>query len=231
MGIKKGLTAKEVKALQLVNSGKSDLQAYLLTHNCSEKTASKNASKWFANARAKVSASDWFKLYNLDEERLAKEIDRKLRAQAPVVYQGIITNYTDDNFTFEPGKAYQLQDGNDLTIIAAGETVWHAMEAGKQLAAEGISTRVLDMSWLKPCDEEAVRKAAAETGRIITVEEHSKFGGLGAMVTEIISENPVPVRILGIPDENVVHGNSKEIFHYYGLDAEGIVKAAKTFVK
>lgn len=98
MGIKKGLTAKEVKALQLVNSGKSDLQAYLLTHNCSEKTASKNASKWFANARAKVSASDWFKLYNLDEERLAKEIDRKLRAQAPVVYQGIITNYTDDNF-------------------------------------------------------------------------------------------------------------------------------------
>ena len=139
--------------------------------------------------------------------------------------------YTDDNFTFEPGKAYQLQDGNDLTIIAAGETVWHAMEAGKQLAAEGISTRVLDMSWLKPCDEEAVRKAAAETDRIITVEEHSKFGGLGAMVTEIISENPVPVRILGIPDENVVHGNSKEIFHYYGLDAEGIVKAAKTFVK
>ena len=127
--------------------------------------------------------------------------------------------YTDDNFAFEPGKAYQLQDGNDLTIIAAGETVLHAMEAGKQL------------SWLKPCDEEAVRKAAADTGRIITVEEHSKFGGLGAMVTEIISENPVPVRILGIPDENVIHGNSKEIFHYYGLDAEGIVKAAKTFVK
>ena len=87
------------------------------------------------------------------------------------------------------------------------------------------------MSWLKPCDEEAVRKAAAETGRIITVEEHSKFGGLGAMVTEIISENPVPVKILGIPDENVIHGNSKEIFHYYGLDAEGIVKAAKEFVK
>ena len=139
--------------------------------------------------------------------------------------------YADDDFIFGPGKAFQLLDGDQLTIIAAGETVYHALQAGKQLAAEGIATRVLDMSWLKPCDEEAMKKAARDTGRIITVEEHSKFGGLGAMVTEILSENPVPVKIIGIPDENVVHGTSKEIFHHYGLDAEGIVRAAKTFVK
>lgn len=146
------------------------------------------------------------------------------RAAVPDVYE-------DDNFEFEIGKAVTLLEGNDLTIIGAGETVYHALEAGKQLAEKGIKARVLDMSWIKPCDEDAVKKAAAETGRIITVEEHSKFGGLGAMVCEIISENPVPVRIIGIPDENVVHGTNKEIFHYYGMDAEGIVKAAESFLK
>ena len=74
-------------------------------------------------------------------------------------------------------------------------------------------------------------KAAEETGRIITVEEHSRFGGLGAIVVETLSENPVPVRIIGIPDENVVHGNSHEIFAHYGLDKEGICKTALEFVK
>ena len=144
------------------------------------------------------------------------------RAAVPDVYE-------DDNFPFEIGKAVTLLEGNDLTIIGAGETVYHCLEAGKKLAEEGIHARVLDMSWIKPCDEEAIRKAAAETGKIITVEEHSKFGGLGAMVCEVISEKPVPVHIIGIPDENVVHGTNKEIFHYYGMDAEGIVAAAKNF--
>ncbi|MCF0191861.1 MAG: transketolase family protein [Prevotella sp.] len=138
--------------------------------------------------------------------------------------------YDDDNCQFEIGKAQMLQDGTDLTIIATGETVYHAYMAGKQLAAEGISTRVLDFASIKPCDEMAVIKAARETGKILTVEEHSQYGGLGAMVCEIISEAPVPVKILGIPDENVVHGTNTEIFHHYGLDAEGIVKAAKEFV-
>ena len=86
------------------------------------------------------------------------------------------------------------------------------------------------MSWIKPFDEEAIRRAAAETGRIITVEEHSRFGGLGAMVCETIAESPVPVRIIGIPDENVVHGTNAEIFHHYGMDAEGIAKSVTDFV-
>ena len=94
-----------------------------------------------------------------------------------------------------------------------------------------IVARVLDMSSIKPVDVEAIRKAAEETGRIITVEEHSRFGGLGAIVVETLSENPVPVRIIGIPDENVVHGNSHEIFAHYGLDKEGICKTALEFVK
>ena len=139
--------------------------------------------------------------------------------------------YGNDDFRFEIGKANVLLDGADLTVIGAGETVWHALEAGRRLKEQGIGARVLDLSWIKPFDREAVLAAARQTGRIITVEEHSRFGGLGALVTEALSEEPVPVRILGIPDENAVHGTSPEIFHHYGLDADGIVKAALDFVK
>ena len=146
------------------------------------------------------------------------------RAAVPDVYE-------DEHFTFEIGKANTLHEGKDLTLIGAGETVWHALQAARQLEEKGVSARVLDLSWIKPFDSEAVLKAARETGRIITVEEHSRFGGLGALVAEAVSEHPVPVRILGIPDENAVHGTSPEIFHHYGLDAEGIVKAALDFVK
>ena len=139
--------------------------------------------------------------------------------------------YADDDFDFEIGKANTLLDGGDITIIGAGETVYHALCAGRMLKERGVNARVLDLSWIKPFDREAVLKAARETGRIVTVEEHSRFGGLGALVTEAISEHPVPVRILGIPDENVVHGASLEIFHYYGLDAEGIVGAVLDMLK
>lgn len=137
--------------------------------------------------------------------------------------------YADDNFTFEVGKAITVAEGSDITIIATGETVYHAWQASLRLREQGIGARVLDMSWLKPFDEEAVRKAARETGRIVTVEEHSRYGGLGAMVCETLSEHPVPVRILGIPDENVIHGTNAEIFHHYGLDADGIVAAVLQF--
>jgi len=146
------------------------------------------------------------------------------RAAVPDVYEN-------DDFDFVLGKANMLLNGTDLTIIAAGETVYHAYQAGLMLQEKGIKARVLDMSSIKPVDAEAIRKAAEETGRIITVEEHSQFGGLGAIVVETLSENPVPVRIIGIPDENVVHGNSHEIFAHYGLDKEGICKTALEFVK
>lgn len=140
--------------------------------------------------------------------------------------------YENEDFTFEIGKSIQLQDGKDLTIIACGETVYHAYEAGKRLAAEGISTRVIDMHTLKPADTDAILRAARETGRIITVEEHSMYGGLGGIVTETVCAScPVPVKILGIPDENAIHGKPLEIFHYYKLDAEGIYQTAKDFIK
>ena len=144
------------------------------------------------------------------------------RAAVPDVYEN-------DEFEFRLGKANTVAEGADLTIIAAGETVYHALQASRSLEKKGVHARVLDLSCIKPFDADAVRKAAAETGRIITVEEHSIYGGLGALVTECISEHPVPVKILGIPDENVIHASSPEIFAYYGIDVAGIEKTALSF--
>lgn len=139
--------------------------------------------------------------------------------------------YEDDSFDFKIGKANTLMDGNDITIIGTGETVYHCFEAGKKLKEQGINARVIDMHTLKPADTEAILKAAKETGKIITVEEHSIFGGLGAIVAEtVVQNNPVPVKILGIPDENAIHAKPLEIFHHYGIDAEGIYKTAIEFL-
>jgi transketolase len=140
------------------------------------------------------------------------------RNAVPNVYEGL-------DCPFEIGKANLLMDGKDLTMIGTGETVYHCLEAAKILAGQGINARVLDMHTLKPFDAEAVVKAATETGRILTVEEHSVFGGLGAAVSEVVVQNrPVPMKLIGIPDENAVTGTSSEIFHHYGMDTEGIVK-------
>lgn len=137
--------------------------------------------------------------------------------------------YENDDFDCIPGKANVLRDGGDVAILATGETVCQAVAAADALAAKGIHTRVLDYTWIKPFDKEALHKAAEETGCIVTVEEHSVYGGLGALVTEELSENPVPVRILALPDEDMLHGSSKELFAHYGIDAAGIEKSAEEF--
>ena len=108
--------------------------------------------------------------------------------------------------------------------------MYHAYQAGLLLQKKGIEARVLDMASVKPFDREAVWEAARETKGIITIEEHSRYGGLGSMIAETLSEHPVPVRIIGIPDEHVVHGKSSEIFTHYGLDTEGIVRNVLSFV-
>jgi transketolase len=130
--------------------------------------------------------------------------------------------------TFVMGKAKQLRAGADLSIIACGEMLAHAKEAAETLERDGCSVRVIDMFTLKPFDVEAVIAAAQETGRIITVEEHSVNGGLGELVAHITAEHcPVPVKILGFPDEEYMVGKSAELFAYYGLNREGIVKTAR----
>jgi transketolase len=135
--------------------------------------------------------------------------------------------YSETDAPFQFGVANVLRRGSDLAIIAAGETVRHALDAAQDLSRRGIEARVIDMHTLKPLDEEAVIRAARETGRIVTVEEHSLHGGLGGAVAETTARRcPIPMRILAIPDEATISGNSAELFDHYGLNARGIVKAS-----
>ncbi|WP_217597458.1 transketolase family protein [Cohnella sp. GbtcB17] len=135
--------------------------------------------------------------------------------------------YESDDYEFVIGKAVTLREGGDLTIIAAGETVRIALDAHEALKEAGVSCRVINMHTIKPLDEEAVVKTAAETGHIITVEEHSIHGGLGAAVAEVVVQHkPVPMRILGIPDEPAIAGKSAEVFEHYGISAGNIKKIA-----
>ena len=133
--------------------------------------------------------------------------------------------YEEGNIPFELNKAVTIQDGSDVTIIACGEMVQDAKTAGEILKEKGISARVIDMYCVKPIDKEAIVKAAKETKLILTVEEHVKRGGLGSIVAQVAAENaPVKVVNLGLPDEPAISGEPAQIFQYYGMDAQGIVK-------
>lgn len=135
--------------------------------------------------------------------------------------------YESDEYDFEIGKAVTMKDGSDLTIIAAGETVRIALDAAEALANDGVTCRVLNMHTVKPLDEAAIIAAAAETGHIITVEEHSIYGGLGAAVAEVVVQNaPVPMKVVGIPDEPAIAGKTAEVFRHYGITADHIKQLA-----
>ncbi len=128
---------------------------------------------------------------------------------------------------FIPGKANLLSEGKDVAIIASGETVIHALEAHQILRKRGINARVIDMHTLKPLDTDIIIQAASETGHIITVEEHSICGGLGASVAEVVVQNfPAKMKIIGIPGENVIHASPPEIFKHYALTSDNIVNEA-----
>jgi transketolase len=133
---------------------------------------------------------------------------------------------------FEIGKAKRIREGTDLTIIACGEMVYHAKRAADSLQEQGVSARVLDMFTIKPFDEAELLSAARETGALLTVEEHSINGGLGELAAHITAEKqPVKMKILGFPDEEYKVGSGGELFAHYGLDAPGIVRAARALVR
>ena len=135
--------------------------------------------------------------------------------------------YTEDA-PFIPGKANCLREGKDAAIIACGEMVYYSMEAAKLLENEGIHITVYDMHTIRPLDATAILRAA-ETGLVVTVEEHSVCGGLGGAVAEVLSQRkPTPMRILGIPDEPIFSGDSTAVFEHYGLTAEGIAQTVRT---
>lgn len=134
----------------------------------------------------------------------------------------------DDTYTFEIGRANLIEDGKDITLIACGTTISRALQAKDVLAEAGISARVLDMSCIKPLDEEAVLKAAEETGAIVTVEEGTVMGGLGSAVAEVIAEQKyVPFKRVGIPDTFTESGDHDLLMDKYGLAVSDIVEAAK----
>ena len=136
------------------------------------------------------------------------------------------------DYKFELGKGIVLREGKDVTIIANGLCVAASLEAAEKLAAEGIDAKVINMHTIKPLDEELVLASAKETGKIVTVEEHSVIGGLGGAVCECLSENmPVPVKRIGIKDVFGESGAAAALLEKYGLDAEGIYKEVKDFVK
>ena len=135
------------------------------------------------------------------------------------------------DYRFEIGKGVTLREGKDVTIIATGLTVSGALEAAVRLAADGIEAKIINMHTIKPLDEELVIAAAKETGKIVTVEEHSVIGGLGSAVCDVLSENyPTPVKKLGVYDRYGESGPAVELVKKYGLDADGIYEAVKKFV-
>jgi transketolase len=134
-------------------------------------------------------------------------------------------------YRFEIGRAMQLRDGQDVTLIANGTMVSRALEAADRLATQGVQARVLNMSTVRPLDREAVMAAAAETGRIVTVEEHTVFGGLGGAVAEVVVTNhPVPMRILGVPGVFAPTGSATWLLEHFGLTAQSICDAALELV-
>lgn len=133
-----------------------------------------------------------------------------------------------DGIDFEIGRAVQLRAGGDLTLIACGLMVAAALDAAEILAERGVEARVLDMHTLKPLDEDAIVRAARETGAIVTAEEHLLQGGLGAGVARLVAErHPVPMSFVGIRDTYAESGSPQELMEAYGLMPEDIVAAAE----
>lgn len=134
----------------------------------------------------------------------------------------------DENYEFEIGKGIQIREGNDITLIACGVMVHIALNAAELLAKEGISARVINMPTIKPIDEEIIIKAARETKGIVTAEECSILGGLGAAVAEVLAEKqPARMRRVGVEDTFGESGKPDELLVKYGLTAENIAAKAK----
>lgn len=140
--------------------------------------------------------------------------------------------YEMDDFGFELGKANIVKKGTDITLIGIGETVYRVLEAAELLAKKGISAMVIDVHSLKPFDKETVVAASKATGSVITVEEHSPYGGLGSAVAGSLSEETgVKHRIIALPDDELITGESREVFDYYGLTGEKIAVQALDLLK
>ncbi len=170
----------------------------------------------------------------------ADDVEAKAAVQAAIEHDGpvylrfgrLATPVINDrpDYKFELGKGVVLREGKDVTIIATGLCVAQSLEAAEMLAKDGIDAKVINIHTIKPLDEELVIAAAKETGKVVTVEEHSVIGGLGSAVCDCLSENlPTKVLKIGINDTFGESGPAVALIHKYGLDAEGIYAKVKAF--
>ena len=142
---------------------------------------------------------------------------RLSRMETPIIYE--------ENQKFEIGKAVQIGEGTDATVIATGDVVAEAIKAKEELENRGINIRVLDMHTIKPIDKEQIVKCAKETKRIITIEDHNIIGGLGSSVCEVLAEEyPCKVTRMGIQDIFGKSGKAEELMEYFGITAKNIVE-------
>ena len=172
----------------------------------------------------------------------ADDVEAKAAVRAAIEHEGPVylrfgrlavpvINDTPD-YKFELGKGVVLREGKDVTIIATGLPVSECLAAADKLAADGIDAKVINIHTIKPLDEDLVVKAAKETGRVVTVEEHSVIGGLGSAVCDVLSEKcPTQVMKIGINDTFGESGPAVELIKKYGLDADSIYEKVKAFAK
>ncbi|WP_040250684.1 transketolase family protein [Psychroserpens mesophilus] len=143
-----------------------------------------------------------------------------------------VANFTPENQTFEIGKAVQLTEGNDVTIVATGHLVWEALEAAKALLEKGISAEVLNIHTIKPLDDKAILDSVSKTGCIVTAEEHNYLGGLGESVARVLAlHHPTPQEFVATDDTFGESGTPEQLMEKYGLNADAIIKASEKVIK
>jgi len=149
---------------------------------------------------------------------------RLSRPKTPLVYQ--------ENYHFTLGRAVTMRQGKDVTVMAMGIMVAKALEAADILVRQGLECRVINMPTVKPLDEEAIVKAASETGAIVVAEEHLAHGGLGSRVAQVVArERPVLMSFVNLGDRYALSGKPEELLQRYGLTAKNIEKAVRTVIK
>jgi len=142
-----------------------------------------------------------------------------------------VANFTPDDQNFDIGKAVQLTEGNDVSIIATGHLVWEALEAAKALNDAGISAEVINIHTIKPLDEGAILKSVAKTKCVVTAEEHNFLGGLGESVARTLTQNhPVPQEFVATEDTFGESGTPAQLMEKYGLNAAAIIEKAKAVI-
>lgn len=170
----------------------------------------------------------------------ADDIETKTAVEAALSINGpvylrlgrlAVPNVNGSDYKFELGKGVELKDGRDVSIIATGLAVGEAIAAAEALEKDGISARVINIHTIKPLDTEIILKAARETHRIVTVEEHSVIGGLGAAVAETVCKgSPCPVSIIGVPDVFGHSGKAEELLKEFGISSENIIDKVKSII-